>query len=41
MTMFDFLVEIKAMNEEIEEENKASEQRSQQMQNQMRLKHGR
>ena len=38
--MFDFLVEIKAMNEEIEEENKAQEQAQMQIR-QMRSRHGR
>ncbi len=40
MTMFDFLVEIKAMNEEIEEENKAQEQAQMQIR-QMRSRNGR
>lgn len=40
MTMFDFLVEIKAMNEEIEEENKAHEQAKMQIR-QMRSRNGR
>ncbi len=38
--MFDFLVEIKAMNEEIEEENKAQEQAQMQIR-QMRSRNGR
>ena len=38
--MFDFLVEIKAMNKEIEEENKAHEQAQMQIR-QMRSRHGR
>ena len=40
MTMFDFLIEVKAMNEEIEEENKAHEQAQMQIK-QMRLRNGR
>lgn len=40
MTMADFLIEIKAMNQEIDEENKAHEQMQNQMK-QMRSKHGR
>lgn len=37
MSMADFFIEIKAMNQEVEEENKAHEQ----AQAQMRLKYGR
>ena len=40
MTMFDFLVEIKEMNQEIDEENRAQEQRQQQI-TQMRSRYGR
>lgn len=40
MTMFDFLVEIEAMNREIDEENRANEQRQQQIE-QMRMRYGR
>lgn len=38
--MFDFLVEIKEMNQEIDEENRAQEQRQQQIK-QMRSRYGR
>lgn len=38
--MFDFLVEIKEMNQEIDEENRAQEQRQQQI-TQMRSRYGR
>jgi hypothetical protein len=40
MTMADFLLEIKAMNQEIEAERKAQEQAQNQMKY-MRSKHGR
>lgn len=40
MSMADFLIEIKAMNQEIDEENKAQEQMQNQIK-QMRSKHGR
>lgn len=40
MPMADFLIEIKAMNQEIEEENKAHEQAQNQLKY-MRAKHGR
>ena len=40
MTMADFLLEIKAMNQEIEEERKENEQRQMQIK-QMRSRHGR
>lgn len=40
MTVADFLIEIKAMNEEIEEERRAQAQAQEQMKY-MRSKHGR
>lgn len=38
--MFDFLVEIQAMNREIDEENRANEQRQREIE-QMRTRYGR
>lgn len=40
MTMADFLIEVKAMNQEVEEENRAQEQAQNQLKY-MRTRHGR